>query len=206
MEVGAVANSLIKGLFYVFSGVLIIVFLGVITYYVRLQAKFKDFVIIRSRDKHGTSQIRFDYGAVIKSRKTGTELYMLRRDKKAKIGTDSITYTFTNKGKRIVELFHNDNGNYAGLRPSIKTDGIDYQVTQSDVDWAIDQFTAFQKAFTEQSKFWQLLPYIGITLMFLALVIIGIYLIKAYPQLIGGINSAAASMAEVAKAQAGVIT
>ena len=132
-------------------------------------------------------------------------MYMLRKNKKAKIGVDTIRYTFTDKGRKIVELFYNSNGNYTSLNPTIHDNVIEYQTSQADVDWAIEQFTAYQKAFASQSKLWQLLPYLGITLMFIALIVIGIYLIKAYPQLIGGVSSAAQHLAEAAKAQAGII-
>ena len=205
MEVGAVGVQIIKILFYILSGTLVLTVVGAGIWYARQQAMFKDLVIIRSLDKNGNLQINLDRGGILKSRKTGTEMYMLRKNKKAKIGVDTIRYTFTDKGRKIVELFYNSNGNYTSLNPTIHDNVIEYQTSQADVDWAIEQFTAYQKAFASQSKLWQLLPYLGITLMFIALIVIGIYLIKAYPQLIGGVSSAAQHLAEAAKAQAGII-
>ena len=204
-DLTGVGTKILTTLLYALVGIIGGGALAALVYYFNFRAKFKDFVIIRSKDQNGNLQVSFDSGGVLKARKTNNTFYQLRKDKKAKLNVASIKYTFSRKGKKIVELFDTGNGNYISLSPTINNEEVKYEVSKSEVDWAIEQFISFQKAFTGKSRLWELLPYVGLVLMFIGLIIIGLYLIKAYPELVSGIASAASSMAEVARIQAGIV-
>lgn len=204
-DLTGVGTKILTTLLYSLVAIFGAVFLAGIVYYLNHRGKYKDFVIIRSKDQNDNLQVTFDRGGVLKSRKTQNTFYQLLKDKQALINVASIKYTYSRKGRKVVELFNTGNGNYVSLSPTIDNENIKYDVSKSEVDWAVDQFSAFQKAFTGRSKLWELLPYLGLVLMFIALIIIGIYLIKAYPELVKGISSAANSMKETAKIQAGII-
>ena len=205
VDMAGVGSSILTVLLYSLIGIIGGVGCGGLVYFLNYKSKFKDFVIIRSKDQNGNLQVRFDKGGILKANKTGNTFYQLYKDKKAKINVAKVKYTYSKKGKKIVELFDTGNGNFVALSPTINNGEVKYEVSTSEVDWAVEQFIAFQKAFTGKSKFWELLPYLGLVLMFIGLIIIGLYLIKAYPALVSGLQATAASMAESARIQAGIV-
>tara|TARA_R100000656_G_scaffold114639_3_gene87065 strand:- start:1558 stop:2181 length:624 start_codon:yes stop_codon:yes gene_type:complete len=204
MEVTVLAEGVLKALFYGFGTLMVLGTLGGVVYMIRQSMLYKDLVVIRFLDKNGNIQKQLDRGGVFKDYKTRNKLYRLK-GAKHQIGINVVNVEHTTGGKRLVELFRKDRNTYCSFDERIIDETkLDVLVNDGDVDWAINQFDSYKKTFAA-SNFMQLLPYIGITLMFLGLIVIGIYLIKAYPELINGINAAAQNLAEATKAQAGII-
>lgn len=204
MEVTQLAEGVLKALFYGFGTLIVLGVVGGVVFMIRQSMLFKDIVIIRFLDKNGNIQKQLDRGGTFKDRKTRNKLYKLKRAKH-QIGINVVNVEYTTGGQRIVELFRKDRKTYCSFDEKIIDDTkLEVLVNDGDVDWAINQFDSYKKTFAA-SSFMQLLPYIGITLMFLGLIVLGIYLIKAYPQLIHGLNSAANNLAEASKAQAGIV-
>lgn len=204
MEVTVLAEGVLKALFYGFGTLIVLGVVGGVVFMIRQSMLFKDIVIIRFLDKNGNIQKQLDRGGTFKDRKTRNKLYKLKRAKH-QIGINVVNVEYTTGGQRIVELFRKDRKTYCSFDEKIIDDTkLEVLVNDGDVDWAINQFDSYKKTFAA-SSFMQLLPYIGITLMFLGLIVLGIYLIKAYPQLIHGLNSAANNLAEASKAQAGIV-
>lgn len=204
MEVTVLAEGVLKALFYGFGTLIVLGVVGGVVFMIRQSMLFKDIVIIRFLDKNGNIQKQLDRGGTFKDRKTRNKLYKLKRAKH-QIGINVVNVEYTTGGQRIVELFRKDRKTYCSFDEKIIDDTkLEVLVNDGDVDWAINQFDSYKKTFAA-SSFMQLLPYIGITLMFLGLIVLGIYLIKAYPELIHGLNSAANNLAEASKAQAGIV-
>lgn len=204
MEVSVVAEGVLKAFFYGFGALMVLGIIGGVVYMIRQSMLYKDLVIIRFLDKNGNIQKQLDRGGVFKDYRTRNKLYRLK-GAKHQIGINVVNVEYTTGGKRLVELFRKDRNTYCSFNEKIIDDTqLEVLVNDGDVDWAINQFESYKKTFAS-SNFMQLLPYIGITLMFLGLIIIGIYLIKAYPQMINGLSAAANNLAEAAKANAGIV-
>lgn len=157
----------------------IIFFVGVIGIGVWLYMRWKRFkqfrCVIWERDGFGQVTETYDDAGIFVDGKTKNKRFFMKR---ANVGLepDNIPYIPTGKTK-VVYLVRFGLKNFKFIKPTIKSEKVEFQVGEEDVNWAINSYDRAKKAFL-QTLLGQLLPYMMLAFISIIILIMFIYLFK----------------------------
>lgn len=173
--------------------------LGIALYIIR-QRKFDHIVRIFVKDTMGNFiEKRVEKAGFFMDKKTKNRLFLMR---KLKVGLkpDKVPFILSESGKRVVYLIQTGLKNYQFLgTPTISDNpGLVFNVQDEDVAWAMNAFDRY-KIPNSMNKFMQLLPYIGIA-VFGIIIIMGLWIVldkfEIIAQVAASMNEASINLAK----------
>lgn len=166
-------------------GVIMIVCLlvaGVVGFAIFAYTKYKKYkqykMVIWERDAFGNVKQYFDDAGVFVDKKTNNKRLFLRR---ANVGleADNIPYIDAPKGVRLVYVVRRGLKNFQYIKPTIGADDFDFQVTEEDVNWAVNAYERQKKMFANNLLL-QYMPFILLAFISIIILIMFIYFFKDF--------------------------
>lgn len=206
------ANSLMgkaSGLMNAFINIVVVlIIIGIIIAVVLLIINFLKYsqyrCIIFSRDGFGNINIKEDKAGIFVKKRTQNKMFYLRR---AKVGLDpdKVPYIL-NRNKKTVFLFEDSLRNFRFISPIIDNEKVILRAGEAGINWALEAYEN-QKKRWENSKLMQFLPWIGLGIVFIAVIIISIQLLKEIPEAVKVLKEVALALkdtgASLAQASSG---
>lgn len=179
----AVVQELLWTIIYGLGALILIGVIGFFVYrYFTSKKKYDIRAIIWERD--GFDQITQDIddaSVYVDSNTKNKRLYLRRQN--VGLVADQIPIIRNQAGKKYVYVTKYGLKNFSFVRMNISPNpGFSATVGEEDVNWAINAYERAKKLFT-QSLLWQVLPYIGIALMGIFIVIMLSILLKEFKNL-----------------------
>lgn len=159
--------------------VIVVVIFGV-AYFAFIQNKrYKEYrVVIWERDLFGNTQQTFDDAGVFVDKKTLNKRFFLRRSNVG-LEPDNIPYVRMPNGKKLVYLVRRGLKNFQFIKPVIADTGFKFQVTEEDVNWAVNSYERQKKLF-QSNTLMQLLPFILLAFVSVIILVMFIYFFKDF--------------------------
>lgn len=155
---------------------------GFATYMYGRWKKYREFdCIIFEKDGFGQITEKTDKAGVFVDNKTKNKRFFM---KSANVGLDpdNIPYVRTANNKKVVYLLQHGLKNFRYLKFGFQTERFRIKVGEEDVNWAINEIERQKKVFS-QSMWMQLMPYIAIAFVTIAILVIFIYFFKGFGDL-----------------------
>lgn len=160
-------------------------------------------IVIWERDAFGNVRQTFDDAGIFVDKKTNNKRLFLKRNN---VGLEADNVPFIPMGKKkLVYVVKRGLKNFQYIKPVIGEHDFKFQVTEEDVNWAINAYERQKKLF-QLSTLMQYMPFIMLAFVSIIILIMFIYFFKSFPVLRDlGIALKDAAVA-FAQSQSGVIT
>jgi len=199
MDLSAIGNML-TGVLDIAVLIIGIIFLGAVaygvTFFLMQHRKYSQYKII-IWDKDGNEET--DEGGIFVDKKTNNKRLFLRKNNVG-LSPDNIPYK-RQGNKKIIYMLREGLKNFRYIDVRVGEDKININVTEEDVNWAINSYERQKKLF-QNSLLMQLAPFLALGFVSLVILIIFIYFFREFKTLKGVAEAFAKAASELAKASA----
>lgn len=169
---GALQFGLVLVIGLLTIGVVILAYLGINRW--RIYNEF--LCIVLGRDGLGNHIIKYDKAGIFVDKKTNNKRFFMKRNN---VGLSPDNVPAINDGKKkIVFLLQHGLKNFSFVKVNLEH-SINFEVTEEDVNWAINAYERQKKLFST-STLMQMLPFIALAFTSIIILIIFIYFFREF--------------------------
>ena len=170
-------SSWLTGIVLTFGVALGIILIVAGVYFGLRYKRYKQFkIVFFEKDGFGHWQYRLDSAGIFVDSKTNNKRLFLEKNKVG-LEPDNIPYVTDAKGNKTIFLLRLGLKNFRFLRLNFNEPSPLFEVGEEDVNWAINSYERAKKRFSE-TMLMQILPYIALAIVSMAIMVIFIYLFK----------------------------
>lgn len=203
MELNSIVNGILNFGIILLILLFVFVLIGFFIYALIQYKKWSQFkCIIWGRDGFGQLVEKTDRAGIFVDSKTKNKRFYL---KKSNVGLDcnNIPYIQHGKQKRVY-LLQIGLKNYKFIKPTISGDVFNFDVSEEDVNWAINAYDKQKKLFN-QNILLQYMPFILLAFVSMIILIMFIYLFKQFPIMLQIAKALKEAATTYAQGQAGTV-
>lgn len=180
--------------------VLVLTIITLLMFLARYYLKFRAFkVVIWKQDAAGNIQLDYDRAGIFTNKRTNAKKFWLQKNKVG-LDCDKVPFIRDHKNKRVVYLLQGGTKNFKFIVPTFAKDDILYfDVTEQNVNWAIDAFKMAEATFNNKGLL-DYMPYIITGIAIVCIMILMIYVLqnfKIVAEVATSMEHAASTMASI---------
>ena len=181
VDLTSVGSQALNIFIIIFIAVSAIAIIGGLVWLYMMYRKYSQYTcIIFERDGFGQFSEKRDMAGIFVDRKTKNKRFYMRKYKVG-LNPDNVPYIQSGK-KRVVYLYRTGLTNFHFININIKHPDVTMTVGEEDVNWAVNAYERSKKIFN-QSMWMQIIPFIGLVFVCIAIIVVFIYFFQDFETL-----------------------